>query len=79
MTRFEKAKAWRKRNNLTIPALAEMTGYGPRAIMWMEKGLSPPNESRKKPAPVNDWVWLRFKRMCQGVDAELRTGQKFDW
>lgn len=79
MTRFEKARAWRKRHKLTIPALAELTGYGPRTIMWMEKGLSAPGPTRKKPGPIQDWIWLRYKRNCQGVDAELRTGQKFDW
>lgn len=79
MTRFEKAKAWRKRHKLTIPALAELTGYGPRAIMWMEQGLSPPNASRKKPAPVNDWIWLRYRMMCSGVERQLETGKRFDW
>ena len=79
MTRFEKARAWRKRNKLTIEQLAILTGYGPRAIAWLEKGLSPPNASRSTPAPVSDWIWHRYKRMCEGVDAELRSGQKFDW
>ena len=79
MTRYQKARAWRKRHNLTIARLAELTGYGPRAIMWLEKGQSPPGPNRSKPGTVPDWVWLRYKRMCQGVDAELRTGQKFEW
>ncbi len=79
MTRFEKARAWRKRHKLTIAQLADLTGYGPRSIMWLEKGLSPPGAGRRKPSPVPDWIWQRFRMMCGGVDHQLRTGRKFEW
>ena len=79
MTRFEKARAWRKRHDLTIARLAELTGYGPRAIMWMEKGQSPPSPGRKKPGQVPEWVWQRYRMMCSGVERQLETGERFDW
>ena len=78
MKEHEKAKAWRTRRKLTIPQLAELTGYGPRSIMWFEQGLSPPNgQSRAK--PVAPWVWQRWRMMCAGAEAQLRSGKTFDW
>lgn len=79
MKKHERAKAWRIRRELTIEQLATLTGYGPRAIMWMEQGLSPPSGTSKEARPVASWVWHRFKMMCAGVEAELKTGKKFDW
>lgn len=79
MKQHEKAQAWRKRRGLTVEKLAELTGYGPRAVMWLEQGLSPPNASRAKAAPVAEWVWQRYRMMCAGVEAQLKTSKKFDW
>ena len=78
MKEHEKAKAWRTRRKLTIPQLAELTGYGPRSIMWLEQGLSPPN-GQSGAKPVAPWVWHRYRRMCHGVEALLRSGKDFEW
>ena len=78
MKQHEKAKAWRKRHKLTLAQLAHLTGYGPRNISWMERGETAPNGS--SPArPVPPWVWQRYRMMCAGVDAQLRTRKVFDW
>ena len=79
MKNHEKARAWRKRRELTIEQLATLTGYGPRAIMWMESGLSPPNQGRKEPGPIAKAVWHRYKMLCAAADTQLQTGKKFDW
>lgn len=79
MREHDKAKRWRTRRGLTIAQLAEMTGYGVRACNWMERGLSPPNATRSKPAAVAPWVWQRYKRACAGVEAQLQSGKPFNW
>ena len=79
MTEYEKAKAWREKRGLTVLQLAELTGYGERALYWLERGQSPPNATRAKPAKVAVWIWQRYKNMCAGVEAQLATGKKFDW
>lgn len=79
MTEHDKAKAWREKRGLTVDRLAELTGYRPRMIYWMERGQSPPNAYRKKPAKVAEWVWQRYKTMCAGVEAQLASGKIFDW
>ena len=78
MTEHAKAKAWREKRGLTVDKLAELTGYGPRMIFWMELGQSPPSGSRKA-TKVAPWVWQRYKMMCAGVEAQLKTGKEFDW
>ena len=79
MNDFQKAKAWREKRGLSVQQLAEMTGYGSRAIYWLELGLSPPNAHRKKPAPVAPWIWQRYRMMCSGAEAQLKTGKEFNW
>lgn len=79
MKQHEKARAWRNKRGLTIAQLSNLTGYGWRAITWLEKGQAPPNASRAKPAPVADNVWQRYRMLCAGVDAQLKTGKKFEW
>lgn len=78
MKEHERAKAWRIKRKLSQAQLAELTGYGVRMIYWLELGQAPPNGSSKA-RPVTPWVWQRYKRMCQGVEAELRSGKTFDW
>lgn len=73
MTEPQKAKTWRERNRLSVAALAELTGYSIETIYLMERGISP---SRGK---IQPWVWMRYRRACQGVDATLRTGREFNW
>lgn len=79
MTEHERAKAWREKRGLSVDQLADLTGYGRRSVYWMERGESPPNGTRSKPAPVASWVWQRFKMICAGVEAQLKTGKTFDW
>lgn len=79
MTEYEKAKAWRENRGLSVDHLAELTGYGRRSIYWLERGESPPNALRAKPAKVQPWIWQRYKRICEGVESELATGKKFNW
>lgn len=79
MTEFERAKQWREKRGLSVKQLAEATGYGPRTIYWLELGQSPPNGKRKKATKVAPWIWQRYKMMCAGVEAELESGEKFDW
>lgn len=79
MTEYQKAKAWREARGLSVKQLAEMTGYGPRTIYWLELGLSPPNGMRAKAARVKPWIWQRYRMMCGGVEAELQSGEKFNW
>ena len=79
MTEYEKAKAWREKRGLNIKQLAHLTGYGERALYWLERGQSPPNALRDKPAKVAPWIWQRFRMMCAGVEAQLATGKKFEW
>lgn len=77
LAEHDKAKAWRERAGLSVAQLAELTGYSPESIYWFERGLTPKGSNRK-PTKIAAWVWLRFKRACQGVAAEIR-GNKFDW
>jgi len=79
VTPSEKAREWRERLGLTRAALAEKVGYSPEAVYWFERGVTPPGRAgKKKPQPVKPWVWLRYQRACQGLDAELR-GVRFKW
>ena len=78
MKEHEKAKAWRVKRNLSIPELAELTGYGPRNIAWLEKGLTAPN-GQTGAKPVAPWIWQRYRMMCGGVEAQLRSGKEFNW
>ena len=79
MTEHERAKAWREKRGLSIAQLESLTGYGRRAIYWFERGESPPNGTRENAAPVAAWVWHRYRMICAGVDAQLKSGKEFDW
>ena len=74
----EAAKAWRLRHGLSVAQLAHLTSYSVESIYWYERGLSPQG-SGKKPTRIKEWVWQRYRRACQGVDAELRTKREFVW
>lgn len=79
MTPSDQAREWRERLGLTRKQLAEAIGYAEPTILWMERGLTPQGRSGSiKPQPVKPWVWLRYQRACQGLDAEIR-GVKFTW
>lgn len=79
MHEYQRAKIWREKRKLSVDRLAELTGYGSRAIYWLERGESPPNASRSKPGQVAPWIWQRYKMMCAGVEAQLHSGKEFDW
>ena len=79
MTEHLQARQWRERNGWNRPALAQLIGYAPETIYWMERGETPPGRAgKKKPQPVKPWVWQRYKRACQGLDAETH-GRSFSW
>ena len=78
-TTNDQARAWREKHKLTRADLATKIGYAPETIYWMERGETPPGRAgKKKPQPVKPWVWLRYQRACQGLDADLK-GIKFNW
>ena len=78
MTEHAKAKAWREKRGLTVDRLAELTGYGVRSVYWFELGLSPPIPPHRA-AKVKPWLWQRYKNICAGVEAQLKSGREFDW
>lgn len=82
MTEFEKATRWREELNLSPVELAKALGYSPSAIYWFERGETPPNRNSKsgsKSRDIKPWVWLRYKRACAGLDAEIKSRKKFGW
>ena len=79
ITPSDQARLWRERLNLTRAELAERIGYAPETIYWMERGQTPPGRAgKKKPQAIKPWVWMRYQRACQGLDAETR-GVPFTW
>jgi hypothetical protein len=84
MTEHNQAKQWRERLGLTRKQLADMTGYSYESVLLFEKGKAPSRTwstkpTRMKERPIDAYVWKRFKRCCQAVDAEMKTGEKFGW
>lgn len=79
MTEPQKAKAWREKRDLSIDQLAKLTGYGTRALYWMERGQAPPNATRSKPAKISEAVWQRYRMVCAGVEAQLHSRRTFKW
>jgi hypothetical protein len=67
--------AWWRRTvvKLSHDQLAELTGYSSRAIYAFEQGTN----GRGKPHKA--WAWQRYRRACQGVDAELIGRRRFNW
>lgn len=74
-TEHEQARAWRKARGLNVKQLADLTGYSIESIYCFERGVA----SSAGTGPVKPWVWQRYKRACSGLDAELRSGLKFEW
>jgi len=82
----EKARAWRVRLGLSPEELAEHIGYTRMSIYWFERGQTPPNRNAKSgnaaDRAIKPWVWLRYKRACGDLDAQIRgrkKGVRFDW
>lgn len=76
-----RARAWRLKQNLTVDALSELSGYSVSAIFWMEKGLSPPqpHRGRSTSRSVNPYAFQRYRRVCHSVQTQIRSGKPFDW
>lgn len=72
-TEFEKARAWRRARALSVERLSELSGYAPETIYLMERGVNANSE------PVSEFAWYRYRNVCAGVDARLRSGIVFDW
>lgn len=79
MNEYQKARAWAEKHDLSAQQVADLTGYGVRAVHWFWSGQSPPNGTRAKAGKISPWVFQRFKRACQGVDAQLRSRKEFNW
>lgn len=86
MREHAKAKAWAARHGFTQKEVADLTGYAPGAVFWFFKGLTPPQRNAKSgneaDRQIKPWVWMRFKRACGDVDAEIngrKKGERFDW
>lgn len=85
MTQHERAHLWRTSRKLTVAELSVLTGYSIEAVYAMERGITPlryatagkPHKGKAK--PVEEWVWLRYKNACRGVEHQLRTGKEWDW
>lgn len=73
-----RAQAWRESQSLSIAELADLTGYSPLAIRFFEKGVTP-SRSNAKPGPHSKTAWKRYRNICAGVDAQLRSKREFKW
>ena len=75
---FKKAKAWRERRGLTVQQLSESIGYSAESIYLNERGAVPKGRTK----PIQPWTWLRYKRACGDLNAELfgrKKGETFQW
>lgn len=62
--------------------LADRAGWSQSTVFWMEKGTGAPRrgkDGRQIATKLDPWAWRRYKYTCAGLDAELRSGNKFDW
>lgn len=84
-TQSKAARTWRLARALTIATLAEKTGYAVETIYKYERlGLPETAVGRprlRQPAPgaIEPWVWQRYRLACAGVEAEIQSGEKFEW
>lgn len=87
MNEYTKAREWRIRNKLSVDQLSAAIGYAPEVIYAHERHGSPPSEGRGRPRsrkvkPPTEFAWLRYKRVCGDLDAEMRgrkKGNVFSW
>lgn len=76
LTEFQKAQAWREKQNLSRKELGDAIGYSPISIYWFERGETPPARNIKSGSQsreIKPWVWLRYKMACAGYK------KRFDW
>lgn len=67
------AKAWRQRRGLTHEQLAELSGYTLSMIYKFEAGFQRPGIEH------SEFVWQRYRMVCAGIEAQLRSGRVFEW
>lgn len=75
---FSKAKAWRLRNEMNPAQLGESIGWSQESVYLFEKGQLP----KGRAGGIKPWTWLRYKRACGDLDAELngrKRGKVFEW
>lgn len=72
----EKAKAWRERMKLTVQELSDRTGFALTSIYMFERGT---RQDGKKLSKHSEFAWQRYQMVCAAVDAELKTGRRFEW
>jgi hypothetical protein len=74
MKAFSKqAKEWRLRRKLTAQQLAEMSGYTESMIWKFEAGFQRPGVEH------SEFVWQRYRLICAGIEAQMRSGRTFEW
>lgn len=78
MKEHDRAQTWRLKHNLSLDDLSKLTGYSPLAIRFFEKGVTPDRPGAKS-GPHSKTSWLRFKNVCAGIDAQLKTKREFKW
>lgn len=69
---FDRARSWRTEAGLTVQQIADATGFSPESVYKFE--------SRVYQTPA--YAWLRYKRACGDLDAELngrKKGEVFAW
>lgn len=83
MTEPDQAKIWRERMGFTQQSLSELTGYSTASIHFFERGCKPPRPGQNEAGEaIEAWVFLRYKRACGDVDAEIngrQKGRSFSW
>ena len=67
------ARAWRERRGLDLDQLSELSGYSVSALRQLEAG------KRFGGASHSQWAWHRYRMVCAGVEAQLRSGRVFEW
>lgn len=72
----EQARLWRERRKLTVLDLSERTGFSETSIYMFERGT---RQDGKKLSKHSEFAWQRYQMVCAAVDAELKTGRRFEW
>lgn len=82
------ARSWRLARKLSHADLAEKTGYAVETIYKYERlglpspaegGVGRPRIHSPQTGAIEPWVWQRYRLACAGVEAEIRSGEKFEW
>lgn len=77
---FERAKEWRIRMGYSPRTLGPLIGTTFATIYSFERGKA--NALAKSKLAPTEEVWLRYKRSCGDLDAEMngrKKGVAFDW